>query len=214
MNRMESLLSSKRLEKYNGSAELYFYNIRLCESFYPALNCLEIILRNRVDAVLSKHIGDDWIFRPEYHIGKNQNNYSNAISNLKRQGRDIANKNHIISELSFGFWSWLFSDDYVPLIWDKCNGALADIFPHHRGTLTQNKAFSELNDVREYRNRIFHYGSLAVCRAGQMQCHTAHYLIYALIKDIDKGVLIKELRRIDRFRDIFAKGRIAGFIKL
>ena len=80
MNEIETLISARRLAKYNKPSAkeaftAHLYNSELAESFYQSLSYFEIILRNKIDAVFSKHLGEDWIFNPDYQIGKNADTF-------------------------------------------------------------------------------------------------------------------------------------------
>jgi hypothetical protein len=42
--------------------ELYKLNLKLCQAFHPLLSILEVVLRNRINDVLSEHFDDtNWI---------------------------------------------------------------------------------------------------------------------------------------------------------
>ena len=67
MCRVVDFLSEKRLSKYGDpnkpqTVEEYFFNVELCESLYPLLSQFEVALRNKIDAVFSKYMGENWIF--------------------------------------------------------------------------------------------------------------------------------------------------------
>lgn len=79
MDEITDLLSEKRLAKYKGIGKenaiaCHLFNCELAESFYSSLSYFEIILRNKIDKAFSKYLGDDWIFKDEYLIGRNQDN--------------------------------------------------------------------------------------------------------------------------------------------
>ncbi len=88
MDELTDLLSQKRLAKYQGISKedafkCHLYNSELAESFYQSLCYFEIILRNKIDFVFSKHLGKDWIFDTQYHLGKNKNHYDDALKIVK-----------------------------------------------------------------------------------------------------------------------------------
>lgn len=108
MDEITDLLSEKRLAKYKGIGKenaiaCHLFNCELAESFYSSLSYFEIILRNKIDKVFSKYLGDDWIFKDEYIIGRNQDNMKNALAHIKDTKKNPTDKNHIISELNLGF---------------------------------------------------------------------------------------------------------------
>lgn len=80
MNDIETFISARRLAKYAKPTvkevfAAHLYNSELAESFYQSLSYFEIILRNKIDAVFSKHLGENWIFNPAYLIGKNADTF-------------------------------------------------------------------------------------------------------------------------------------------
>lgn len=88
MDEITDLLSEKRLAKYKGIAKedafkCHLFNSELAESFYSSLSYFEIILRNKIDIVFSKYLGEDWIFQPQYLIGRNRENMVSALSHIK-----------------------------------------------------------------------------------------------------------------------------------
>ena len=74
--------------------------------------------------------------------------------------KDPNNKNHIISELTFGFWAYLFSPNYRKTFWKKYPALLNEIFDNAKETLSVGVCFERVNRIRNYRNKVFHYGSL------------------------------------------------------
>ena len=133
MDEIKDLLSEKRLAKYkdfgkNKACVCHLYNCELAQSFYSSLSYFEIILRNKIDIVFSRYFGQDWIFQKEYSIGKNQENMKNALNHIHDTKKNITDRNHIISELSLGFWVYLFSPQYSSAIWKKHPHILQEIF--------------------------------------------------------------------------------------
>ena len=63
MDEITDLLSQKRLDKYKGvskedAVKCHLYNCELAEAFYSSLYYFEIILRNKIDLVFSKYLGE------------------------------------------------------------------------------------------------------------------------------------------------------------
>ena len=69
-----------------------------------------------------------------------------------------------------------------------------------------------MNQIRIYRNKIFHYGSLLVVEQ-ENRPEKIHNLIYRLIKDLNAMKLLKELKKIDTFNEKYQKGKKLGFLK-
>lgn len=153
------LIIQKRLAKYvdiskEDAFKGHLYNSELAESFYQSLCYFEIILRNKIDLVFSKYLGTDWIFDTQYHIGKNRNHYD-ALKRIEREkGVDyLKNRDCLISELTFGYWSFLFSSTYKDILWNKYPTMLGEIFDANKdsGKLSKMIMISIESDYIEIR---------------------------------------------------------------
>ena len=218
MDESEALLSAKRLAKYQGllkedAVACHLFNCELAESFYSSLSYFEIILRNKIDKVFSKYLGEDWIFQPQFIIGRNKENMASALSHIKDTNKNPADKDHIISELSLGFWVYLFLPTYNDVLWKKYPQMLNEIFDNSKDISILYRIFIKLNRIRMYRNKIFHYGSLLVVNEEQNRPEKIHNLIYRLIGDMNAQKLLKELKKIDNFNEKYQKGKKLGFLK-
>lgn len=211
MNEITDLLSEKRLAKYRGISKedavaCHLYNCELAESFYSSLSYFEIILRNKIDKVFSKYLGDDWILQEKYIIGRNQDNMKSALAHMKDTKKSSKDKNHIVSELSLGFWVYLFLPAYNDIIWKKHSQILQEIFDGSKNKLVLEVIFSKLNIIRMYRNKIFHYGSLLTDDKNPPA--RMHNLIYNIIKELNAQKLLKQLKAVDTFNEKYQKEKI------
>ncbi len=158
-------LSSERFESYDLSGSdsdekmlaRYLWNMALCRSLYPALQGLEIALRNSIHHAISDQANEEWWFTRsngtvqgkygEKTVGKAINRASNS------SGSPTADD--VIAELSFGFWTSLFNSRYEQDLWPYL---LKDVFPDAPRKVRNTKFLrSELNRMRNLRNRIFHH---------------------------------------------------------
>ncbi len=217
MDEITDLLSEKRLAKYQGVSKenavaCHLFNCELAESFYSSLSYFEIILRNKIDKVFSKYLGEDWILQEKYIIGRNQDNLKNALAHMKDTKKSPSDKNHIISELNLGFWVYLFLPTYNDVIWKKYPQILREIFDGCKDISVLSRIFNKLNRIRMYRNKIFHYGSLIVV-AEENRPEKIHNLIYRLLGDLNAPKLLKELKKIDTFNEKYQKGKNIGILK-
>lgn len=217
MDELTDLLSEKRLAKYKGISKedaiaCHLFNCELAESFYSSLSYFEIILRNKIDLVFSKYLGEDWIFQEKYIIGRNQDNMKNALAHIKDTKKNPKDKNHIISELNLGFWVYLFLPAYSDAVWKKHPEILEEIFDGCKDVSVLSRIFNKLNRIRMYRNKIFHYGSLIVV-AEENRPEKVHNLIYRMIGDLNASRLLKELKKIDTFNEKYLRGKKLGILK-
>lgn len=155
-------------------------------------------------------MGDDWIFKDEYIIGRNRDNMKSALTHIKDTKKSSKDKNHIISELSLGFWVYLFLPAYNDVIWKSilkyCKKFLMVI-----NKLVLEVIFSKLNIIRMYRNKIFHYGSLLTDDKNPPA--RMHNLIYNTIKELNAQKLLKQLKAVDTFNEKYQKGKRLKYLK-
>ena len=132
---------------------IYAWNLALCESLYPALNCLEISLRNSIhDAAVQEFGVEDWF---QIHLHLNELEPLNKLANDLRQGRRMVGVNALVANLTLGFWLSLFRSRYEQVLWPKL---LEPVFPHWpRKERTRQNAYDRLDRIRRLRNRVFHH---------------------------------------------------------
>lgn len=220
MEEIGALLSAKRLAKYQGLSKEdafkhHLFNSELAESFYQSLSYFEIILRNKIDLVFSKYLGSDWIFNQQYHIDKNENHFNDAIERIKREKGDsyIHNRDCVISELVFGYWSYLFSSAYKEVLWNKYPTMLDEIFENSKDAVILSKISYDINKIRLYRNKVFHYGSLLVCTDNYDKPQHIHNVVYNLLRIMGAVKLSKIIRSIDSFDAVYLKGKSLNILK-
>jgi hypothetical protein len=150
--RLESYLPNKSVSK---QFQLYRKNIKLCKMFYTKLHYFEIILRNAIDSVLTTYVnGADWInILP---LDKDSLHKITEVKNrLSKQNKQITH-DRIISELTLGFWTTLFSKRYtqckfqsflVKRVFKDC--------PKKQRNIKNIQIY--INDIRDLRNRVCHY---------------------------------------------------------
>lgn len=134
---------------------LYAKNIEVAEAFYTPLHAVEITLRNKVDIALHNSFSDFWFDNNQVVCALYmQDKVAQARGKLRRLSTDLTH-GHIIAELTFGFWSGMFSKGQAHL-WGR---HLRQIFQGH--THLQRKDIArKLNDIRDIRNRIAHHEAI------------------------------------------------------
>jgi hypothetical protein len=157
---LERLLSAKRLETYyqlfngekNNAIEYYQLNTKISEAFYPLLANLEITLRNSIHQSFTVRFGtENWFEEVGYQDLADQIKiaHSKIIKN-----RQLLNCDKIVAELTFGFWTSLFNKQYARLFWRPLMFAFKELEDQQKH---RDKIAYKLNQVRKFRNRIFHY---------------------------------------------------------
>lgn len=199
---LEKSLSQKRLSTYYNifpgdkekAISYYQLNTQTSESLYPLLSFLEVVLRNAIHNSCSVHFkSSDWFLQCT------QPDLSDQINSAKRK---ILAANHhisadkIVAELTFGFWTSLFNKQYAKDFWKPLMYAfpLIEISARHR-----DKISYKLNQVRKFRNRIFHYEP--ICN-DLTALATNHHYILQILNWIDRDILSWTMQ-IDRFDSLY-----------
>jgi len=161
------LFSSPRISRYLAATgndnkrtiKLYKANLRLAQAFHPLLGIVEVVIRNRLNDVISAHFTDpDWIINQKSGFMSDpsispflRNEIAKIEIRLKKRGIAITS-GKIISELPFGFWSELFERNQYKLLLGKP----IQIFTHLPSETGRKEIFASLNSIRTLRNRINH----------------------------------------------------------
>jgi|GEM_PF-616342 len=226
----EKFLSTARLSSYKAatkgdeqaSLRLYLDNLRLAQSFYAPLSLLEVAFRNALHEVLAVSFqSDNWLltqqsgFMEDSRLTYIDKNRSEQITNRKVQNMIKAamqefKERHkyapphgtaIIADLQFGFWTTLFSRRYFFIL----NQAPLRAFPHRpRGTKWETIS-EKLQEVRKFRNRVYHYEPLCFQKHASnilyfSQLHQIHTTIIELLSWLDPSLPIW-LAEADRVPD-------------
>lgn len=166
LDEIEILLSAKKVslykEKYsNHWFEAYKSELESAKVSFVYLHFLEIFLRNKIAKEFNQDFGN-WLFDPRSILKlnfKEQEKVGKVFAELNKIGKehDIDN---VVSNLNFGFWTNLFHKYYHDPIWQR-NKMLERVFPFlkpHQRNLKQIQ--QELEAIRKFRNRIFHFESM------------------------------------------------------
>lgn len=141
---MLEIFSEKRLYSYSSFDE-YLLNIKTSQFFYPKLHFIEICLRNKIDLLLLKNLGSDWIKNNKHILPIDQQSKINPEYNHDK----------LVADLTFGAWINILVKHYN-LFSDK------DLVYLFRLSKKQvNRQYSqlchELKMIKNFRNRVFHY---------------------------------------------------------
>lgn len=161
---MVGLLSAPRMSTYlsacgsdvERAVELYRWNLDISMALFESIHYLEVAARNRIDGALTALAGPgyDWLDAPP-NVPLNagtQQRIGLARSYAGRNGRTPTH-GHVIAEITFGFWPYLFASNYNSTLWAP---ALKAAFPAATRADLQNR----LKNVADLRNRIGHHEPL------------------------------------------------------
>lgn len=175
----QSLLSTQRIDRYyvaTGNSKpkavkLYKANLKIAQSFHPLLGILEVILRNKINTILTAHFVDsDWIINQKmgfmndpslrHHDRRTNkivtNNYlKSSVEKTEQRMRKLRipiSSGKIIADQSLGFWTDLFEVHHYRLL----RGRPIQIFNHIPSGHGRSDVTLRLNKIRQFRNRINH----------------------------------------------------------
>ncbi len=158
-------LSKERLESYRPSSgtdlemvTTYFWNLALGEALHPAVQSLEVALRNGIHAAASTTFRSDfWFDRPGLLLVRELAAVAEARQELGRNNKQ-QNAGRVVAALKFGFWTGLLNRPYERPWWHANNLALLKAaFPHvPRHYRSRQAVWQRCDDVRRLRNRITH----------------------------------------------------------
>jgi hypothetical protein len=161
---VEPLLSAAKINLYKKHhsdkwLEAYMTELFLAKEFLIYLHFLEIFLRNKIAIELSADFGNWLCDQPSILNFVERDKIEKITIALKRSGKKTSLDN-IISNLNFGFWTNLFHRSYNCSIWQQ-NKMMERVFPflksHQRNI---KKIRQDLEAIRKFRNRIFHFENL------------------------------------------------------
>jgi hypothetical protein len=199
---LEKLLSVKRLGTYYNlfpankekAIEYYRLNMQLSASLYPLLSNLEITLRNAVHNSFTIHFkSTDWfsqLRQPELFDQVNV-----AKRKILTAHNNVAD-DKVVAELTLGFWTTLFNKQYAKDLWKP----LMHAFPLlNAPDKKRDKISYKLNQVRKFRNRIFHYEP--VCN-NLTALATNHNNVLEILNWINADI-VSWTKQIDHFDNLY-----------
>lgn len=193
---LKELFSDKRMQRYLSRSldkpfDEYKNNIQQSMDMYKLISYFEVILRNKMDKVLTQKYGD-WHLKNSDFIQKvlepEQQSQLMYVINLPRV--DSNDKDKIISELQLGFWTSLFNKKYDQSIWkDKSVYKVL-------GFVSMKGLSYQMNKIRKFRNRIFHQEIILTYQPDKMYDLIYKYLFEMIPEGYKtKKVLKEELKK-------------------
>jgi hypothetical protein len=219
----EKYLSTPRIERYLLAAKsnkqscinLYKSNLNISKAFHPVLGLFEVILRNKINHVLSRYFNDeDWIINQQkgfmidgsldylndkgIKIETNRFIYNSVkTSEQKLLKKNIAiNSNRLIAEQSMSFWTELFEKRYYKIL----KGRPIKIFEKLPNNIGRVDILNSLNKIRRFRNRINH--NEPICFEGLNIALTIPIEVLEAICSLLKWINPETLKLLDEFNDV------------
>ncbi|ONH31068.1 hypothetical protein [Pseudofrankia asymbiotica] len=199
---IHDMLSVPRFAPYvlaaHGDADqamrLYWWNVEASAAFYGPLHCLELALRNSMNARLSSHYGtaEWWTVAPLNPIGTRK--VSEARSDARTRRLRTTSADDVVAALTFGFWVSLLSRGYDRLLWVPVPHKA---FPGYAGR--RHDLHDNLMAMRLFRNRIMHHEPIH-----HRDLIADHAKIFRLIDYISRDAA-QFVAALDRVPDVLAR---------
>lgn len=158
---VSNVISQERLTNYltasgynpERALALYGWNIQISEAFFPVLSASEVCLRNTVSARLAELYQPRWWESTEVltQIRNGKRIVKTAQDKLRKKGP--VTSGGMTAELAFGFWVNMLLPYHKDVFWSNLN----DAFPNLPQQVTYTDLYNRCDDVREFRNRVFHH---------------------------------------------------------
>ena len=153
---IKKYISSERFKSYKGIDE-YVENLVFSKKAYIPLSILEISLKNSINDLLTDKLGENWLENKDFLTNDSLRKIDEARNILFKRGEHIS-KSKIIAELSFGFWVNLFKKPYEMKLRTKdIQKIFTNLPPKKEKMINREVIYKELNHIRNFRNRVFHY---------------------------------------------------------
>ena len=153
---IKKYISTERFRSYSGIDE-YLENLVFSKKAYIPLSILEISLKNSINELLTEKLGENWLENKDFLTNDSLRKIEEAKKILYKRAEPIS-KSKIIAELSFGFWVNLFKKPYEMKLRTKdIQKIFTNLPPKKEKIINREVIYKELNHIRNFRNRVFHY---------------------------------------------------------
>ena len=153
---IKKYISTERFRSYSGIDE-YLENLVFSKKAYIPLSILEISLKNSINELLTEKLGENWLENKDFLTNDSLRKIDEAKKILFKRAEPIS-KSKIIAELSFGFWVNLFKKPYEMKLRTKdIQKIFTNLPPKKEKMINREVIYKELNHIRNFRNRVFHY---------------------------------------------------------
>ncbi|MCT7513773.1 Abi family protein [Aliarcobacter cryaerophilus] len=153
---IKKYISTERFRSYSGIDE-YLENLVFSKKAYIPLSILEISLKNSINELLTEKLGENWLENKDFLTNDSLRKIEEAKKILYKRAEPIS-KSKIIAELSFGFWVNLFKKPYEMKLRTKdIQKIFTNLPPKKEKMINREVIYKELNHIRNFRNRVFHY---------------------------------------------------------
>ena len=138
----------------------YESNVAIAQSCYTSLEALEVALRNKIHDKLTQVYGTDqwydvWLRKPA--LNGFHKKIREAKAKIQHRG-ELLTPGKMVAEFTLGFWMQMFNVNYQNILWKPLRNIFINLPKKQK---KRHVVSSSLNKIRTFRNRIFHYESIA-----------------------------------------------------
>lgn len=162
---IQRTLSAARLARYLPAAKgdrhlalrLYVWNARLCEAVYLPLQTAEVAARNAIQIPVERRFGANWYESLKFVNllpDRMKEELSDTVRKERKKRGAALTQDHIIANLSFGFWCNLMTKAYDKHLW--VNG-VGQSFPGAAAGEDREAIYLMLAAMRSFRNDVMHH---------------------------------------------------------
>nr|WMC97385.1 hypothetical protein RAR13_01315 [Aminobacter aminovorans] len=191
---IEKTLSPARLARYlpaaNGdkhlALRLYVWNARLCEAMYLPLQTAEVAVRNAVQIPVGKRFKNQWYTNPKFLNllpARMKGELEETVRKETKKRGAALTQDHIVANLSFGFWANLMTRAYDKHLWAI---GVRQSFPGAGAREDREAIYQMLDQMRSFRNEVMHHYAIFdrgpqakfqnVLHITKMVCPETHWL--------------------------------------
>jgi hypothetical protein len=182
---LNKFITPQRLSKYR-TIENYEQNLLISKQYYIPLSVLEVSLRNAINFHFETMYGRGWLLNQAQFLRNDLIlKIDEAKSKILKRNEEI-NKEKLVAELSFGFWTALFKSPYAKQMRTTDLKRIFSNLPSKDKALIDRSILSiKLNHIRAFRNRIFHHEKII----DKLEFNTIEEEINIILLYLDENIL-------------------------
>jgi hypothetical protein len=215
------IMSKERTNRYlwacsdisKNAMTLYRLNLKLSQELFTIISCFEVALRNSIDELLKRPLGNEWLKESILGGGifdvKTCAITAKIIQDNCNKLKNYYSHSKLIAEMDFGFWRYLFAQPQF-LASGKILLKIFPAKPKSSPSIQYNHSFvfNELGRINALRNRIAHHEPICFKQNSSIIDTSFAKQNYRLILDFFNWLQINEkdlLYGIDHVNDVILK---------
>lgn len=155
--RFATYLAEKNADRVE-ALRLYKWNLDVSCAFFAPLQVCEVCIRNAISEAIELTYGSNWPYDRSFEISlPDPSKAYSPRKDIKKLRREPTT-GKVIAETKFVFWQKMFTARHDGAIWNKhLRTVLPNSDPNKTVQQIRSQAYSSLEDIRKFRNRIAHH---------------------------------------------------------